>query len=59
MLKWESAQLSYRLQFLFLGDGTSDWPSLARGGTTVHVYGCLVLRDLGLKTKFYHYSQPI
>ena len=59
MLKWESAQLSYRLLFLFLRDRTSGWPALARGGRTVCLWVFIFKGLWDLKTEFHHYSEPI
>ena len=59
-LKWESAQLYYRLLFLFLRENASDWLDLARGGRTVCLWVFLLsLREWDLMTEFCHYFNPV
>ena len=50
---WEPAQLNIRFLFLFLRNGTSDWPGLAKGGRTVCLWMFLLfLREWYLTENF-------
>ena len=60
---WEDlgVQLSYRLLFLFLRYGTTDWPDWAKRGRQdcVCVDGCFKGTLGFLMETFCHYSEPV